>query len=307
MATVRANPFRCRMWELHDRLEGHISEDSCRIEIESIASHGQLIPALARPVKDHPEIHFELIYGARRLFIARHINAEILLDVRPLTDQEALVAMDIENRQRRDISAYERGRSYARWLRCGLFSSQEELARKLKNSPASVSRLLKVACLPAVVVSAFADATTIRESWGVALADAIEQADNRRRIIARARSLAARDRLPPEEVYRELLKAAAPGRKSRFPVRHEVVTDSSGRPLFRLKFQRRSVAFVLDVEKAVPPVLQRLRQEFQRALQGETRQVPEAPELLPANRFNGRGRAANATRGPAAESSPPPE
>ena len=288
MATiVKANPFRCRMWELHDRLECHISEHTCRAEIESIASHGQLIPALARPVNNHSEFDYELIYGARRLFITRHINAEIMLEIRDLSDQEALVAMDIENRQRRDISAYERGRSYARWLRSGMFSSQEELARKLKNSASSVSRLLKVAGLPTVVVNAFGDATVIRESWGVSLADAVGEPDRRRRIIARARALASSNRLPPEEVYRELLKAAAPGRKS--PARHEVVSDPAGRPLFRLKFQRRSVAFVLDVERASPLVLDRLRHAFQRALQDESPQVSEIKLLRRRERFSPHG------------------
>jgi hypothetical protein len=156
-----------------------------------------------------------------------------------------------------------------------MFSSQEELARKLKNSASSVSRLLKVASLPTVVVNAFGDATAIRESWGVSLADAIGEPDRRRRIIGRARALASSDRLPPEEVYRELLKAAAPGRKSRSSARHEVVSDPSGRPLFRLKFQRRSVAFVLDVERASPRVLDRLRHDFQRVLQDESPEVSE--------------------------------
>lgn len=294
-ATVRANPFRCRMWEFHDRLEGYITEESCRVEIQSIAAHGQLIPALARPVKNHPDFDFELIYGARRLFISRHINAEILLEVRPLTDQEALLAMDIENRQRRDISSYERGRSYARWLRCGIFTSQEHLARALKNSPASVSRLLKVASLPAVMVSAFRDATSIRESWGVSLADAIAEPDNRRRIIARARALAASDRLVPENVYRELIKAVAPGRKPRSPVRHEVVTDALGTPLFRLKYQRRSVAFVLDIERAAPSIVNRLRSEFRRVLQDEMSEVADAPGLPDHKRIRSRGEQLRAT------------
>ena len=40
-----------------------------------------------------------------------------------LTDQEAIIAMDIENRQRADTSPYERGVAYARWLNAGYFNA----------------------------------------------------------------------------------------------------------------------------------------------------------------------------------------
>ena len=51
MPIVKASPFRCRMWDMHDRLENHVSEETCSLEIRSIATHGQLIPALARPFR----------------------------------------------------------------------------------------------------------------------------------------------------------------------------------------------------------------------------------------------------------------
>ena len=46
------NPFRCRMWEFHDRLEAHISEKSCRDEIASFATHGQFVAVLGRPCRE---------------------------------------------------------------------------------------------------------------------------------------------------------------------------------------------------------------------------------------------------------------
>jgi ParB family transcriptional regulator, chromosome partitioning protein len=110
---VSANPFQCRMWELHDRLEAFVTEQSCKLEIESFAKHGQLIPVLARPLPANNAHKFELIYGARRLFVARHLNAPLLLEVREMSDRQALIAMDLENRQRMDLSPYERGLSYS--------------------------------------------------------------------------------------------------------------------------------------------------------------------------------------------------
>ena len=119
---------------LHDRLEDYVCEETCRGEIESTARHGQLIPALGRKIHGDPNYDIELIYGARRLFVARHLNKPLLVELRPLSDREAIVAMEIENRHRKDLSSYERGTSYARMLRTKQFKSQDDLARTLKVS-----------------------------------------------------------------------------------------------------------------------------------------------------------------------------
>src|SRR5687768_17678353 len=169
---LAVDPFRVRMWSLHDRSEQHVNEESCKAEIESFWKHGQLVPALGRALRGDPDHDIELVYGARRLFVARHLNKPLLLDVREMSDREAIVAMDIENRQRKDVSPYERGVSYARWLRSGHFASQDQIARALQISGAQISRLLKLAKLPSVVVSAFATPLDILETWGLALAEA---------------------------------------------------------------------------------------------------------------------------------------
>src|SRR5690349_7685716 len=101
---ISVNPFDCRMWDMHDRLDALVTEGSCKSEIESFAKHGQLIPVLGRPLPPDGTHKYELIYGARRLLVARHLNIPLLLEVRPMSDREGLIAMDIENRQRADIS-----------------------------------------------------------------------------------------------------------------------------------------------------------------------------------------------------------
>jgi hypothetical protein len=62
------------MWELHDRLEAHINEDTCRAEIASFGAHGQFVAVLGRRLKGDASHDIELITGARRLFVARHLN-----------------------------------------------------------------------------------------------------------------------------------------------------------------------------------------------------------------------------------------
>jgi hypothetical protein len=70
---VSANPFRCRMWDLHDRLEHLIVEDNCREEISSVSRHGQQVAPLGRRLRGDPDHDVELICSARRLFVARHL------------------------------------------------------------------------------------------------------------------------------------------------------------------------------------------------------------------------------------------
>ena len=272
---VSMNPFECRMWALHDRIESYINEESCREQIQSFGKHGQLIPVLGRPLQGDPDHKVELIYGARRLFVARHLNVPLLVELREISDEEAIVAMDIENRHRADISPYERGVSYARWLRAGYFKSQEELAKTLKVSSPQVSRFLKIAQLPAVIIGAFASPAEILESWGLEIADALADEEHRRTTIQAARKISANGRqLASREVYRQLLTASS-RRKPSTSSRDQVVKDENGVPQFRIRERQNSILLVLPLEKASDQVLASLRTATLRILQSSSRdEVP---------------------------------
>jgi len=264
---VAANPFRCRMWAYHDRNECQVTERTCDAEIASFSRHGQLLPVLGRPLQGDPDFDYELIYGARRLFVARHINKPLMVEVRELADREAIVAMDIENRQRLEVSAYERGVSYARWLRAGHFESQEDLSRALKISPSVVSRLTKLARLPAAVVSAFHDPTEICESWGLELIEALEDPRRREVTLRAARRIAAEAQRPSaSEVYRRLLAACASGRKIKQRAHDEVIKDDTGEPLFRIRQNSTSIALLLPAEIVSAAVLEEVRQAVRSVL-----------------------------------------
>ena len=291
---VSINPFRCRMWAGHERLDELIDEDSCKSEIESFMAHGQRLPALGRPLKGDINYDVELIYGARRLFVARHLNVPLRVEVRPLTDREAIIALDIENRQRKDLSPYERGRSFNRWLRDGQFSSQEELARFLNISASQVSRLIKLAQLPSVVVSAFSSPFDICENWGRTLKDMWEAPDKQKRLIAASRAL-ARDPQPRPgaTVFRRL--TSCPGERvsgdiSAAATHDEVIKDADGKPLFRVRVHRSDTALLLptnavsavtlaEIKREVAAILHRARAEvIDRTTADSTKRLP-APTL----------------------------
>jgi ParB family chromosome partitioning protein len=267
------NPFRCRMWWLHDRLDTDVTEESCRAEIESFAKHGQFVPVLGRVVRDDPDHDIELIYGARRLFVARHLNMPIAVDVRELTDLEAIVAMDIENRLRTDISPYERALSYARWIRGGHLKSQDDIARTLKVSASQVCRLLKLARLPSVVVAAFQSPLDICEAWGLDLIEALDDSGRRQATLQKARALSClAQRLPGREVYKCLMAAAVRGRKIRAKAHDEVVKDINGAPLFRIRHQTNSIALLLPAKVMSADILESVRESIARILQAASSQ-----------------------------------
>jgi len=253
-ATVPVDPCRCRVWHLHERLEEDLSLEGCHDEIHSFREHGQLIPAIGRPLRDDSRYDVELICGARRLFVARHLGVMLNVELRELSDREAIIVMDMENRQRRDLSPYERGLSFATWLRGKYFQSQEEIANALGIAPSVVSKLLKLARLPTVVVGAFQNPTEIRESWGVRLAEILEDPQRRRSAIRAARAIVAKpSNLGPQDVYRRLLASAAvtaPGeRKGKSLHRDRVIEGPQGDTLFRIRHQQDAIALLLPRDK----------------------------------------------------------
>jgi ParB family chromosome partitioning protein len=232
---IAINPFKCTIWSLHERLEGEITEESCKAEIASVLEHGQMIPVLGRRLHGNPDYQVEIIYGARRLFIARHLNRDLIVDLRELSDRDAIIAMDMENRLRKDISPYERGLSYTQWLRSGHFKSQDEIARALNVSTSQVSRLLRVSRLPAVIVSAFRSPTDICENWGLELMDALDDPDRRDSTIRAARALGRHSpRLLGREVFRQMCSYPETDKSRPKAGTHDkVIIGGDGSPLFR--------------------------------------------------------------------------
>jgi ParB family chromosome partitioning protein len=260
MSIEAINPFHCRMWDLHDRMEETINEQTCEEEIKSFAQYGQIVPALGRPLRDDPNHRVELIYGARRLFIARRLNVPLQVQIRNLTDRAALVAMDIENRHRTDLSPYERGLSYAKWIREGHFQSQEDIARALGVSKSQISRLLNLTRLPAIVLEAFAAPSQLREVWGLNILSALERPGQRDLIIRAARRIVNGNKaISSKQVYRTIITASVQGRHIRHAPHDEVINSRYGSPLFRIRHKTTTVALELKLDTVSARTLERVK------------------------------------------------
>ena len=191
------DPAECRMWAGHNRAYDLLTEERCRDLIDGIRAQGrQEFPAIVRPAAEGPQ-RYEVICGARRHFAVSWLRANgytqfrYLIEVRDLSDEEAFRLADIENREREDLSDYERARDYARALDSYYGGEQKRMAERLEVSPAWLSRYLALARLPEEIVAAYADLTQIRERHARALTAAMRGAEARGAVMAEAAALAA--------------------------------------------------------------------------------------------------------------------
>jgi ParB/RepB/Spo0J family partition protein len=267
---IKISPFKCRMWSLHDRLADDSSSPANRQLVDSIRLHGQKQPALGRRLPTHAMnggCQIELIYGARRLAATRELGIELLVDVRDIDDRVALVEMDVENRVREDISSYERGLSYRRWLRSGLFATQSDLAKALGVSEAQVSRLLRFAELPAVIVSAFESHRDICEDWAGVLVKLCRSPEHGDGIHRRARQLAVMTRKPaPDDIYNHLISDGQ-NVLARTRARDEIVKSRTGHPLFRIGVRARAVHLILPRVLVTNDILRRIAEDMRSSLE----------------------------------------
>ena len=252
------SPFKCRMWDMHDRLGEEVTPASCALLITSMNRNGQKQPALARRIPRDGEYEYELIYGARRLFAARRLGVQLLVELRQIDDRAALIEMDIENRVRMDISAYERGVSYKRWLREGHFANQLEIAKSLGVSETQISRLLRFSELPAAVVAAFESPRDIREEWAVVLAKRCRDSAARESLVRRARSCAALTPRPGIQQIYEALINEGPLRIIAARPRDQIVKNAAGAPVLRVRIRAKAVHLIVPRDRVTPSTLQEL-------------------------------------------------
>jgi ParB family chromosome partitioning protein len=279
MAIEQVEPAKCTLWQFHERFGDELSGESCRELIASIQRHGQRHPVLGRRLAGTPGKKIELIYGGRRLLAAAQLGVNLLVDVRELHDREAIVEMEVENRLRIDISPYERGMSYRRWLNARLFTSQSELAKELGVSEAQVSRLMRYADLPAAVVGAFDGAQSIREEWAVALAKMCQDPGRRQGVLRRAREVSQCERqYPAQVVFRRLASAGNLAGGVAIRPRDEIVKTRSGKPMYRIGLRAKTVHFIVPRDGLSEHLMHELKRRLATTLEAvadekETRRV----------------------------------
>ena len=191
------DPQECRMWDRHNRDYQLLNEENCRDLIDGIRSQGrQEFPAIVRKCESGPET-YEVICGARRHFSVSWLRANnypqfnFLIEVRNLSDEEAFRLADIENRDREDISDYERAVDYAGAIELYYGGRQKKMAERLEVTEVWLSRYLELARLPNEVVAAYPTKREIRELHARKLKPLLKVPSQRKAILAKASEIGA--------------------------------------------------------------------------------------------------------------------
>ena len=191
------DPSDAVMWDRHNRDYELLNEDNCRDLIDGIKSQGrQEFPAIVRK-RAGEGAPFEVICGARRHFAISWLRAnnytqfKYLVDVRDISDEEAFRLADIENRDRADISDYERAVDYANAIKLYYGGKQKAMAERLEVTEAWLSRYLNLAKMPEQIVNAFFQKTDIKESHARTLKPLILRPSDKAKVLEAAGTISA--------------------------------------------------------------------------------------------------------------------
>jgi ParB family chromosome partitioning protein len=223
---LTVDPRRCRVWPGNQRALERLNEQRCSDLIESFRSFGeQHTPAFARAVAAKDGTDYEIIAGSRRLWAAtwvkEHHLPEFMFRIKLLqiSDEEAFWLTDSENRDRDDVSDYERALSYKHVFENFYRKkdkTQQEMADRYDISRQALIRLFKLAELPVQIANAFGDWPDLKMSYAEVLLPLIKSKKSARVMNAATqlhmeqeeRQLAGKKPIPGPEVVRRLVVAS---------------------------------------------------------------------------------------------------
>ncbi|MDQ8727502.1 plasmid partitioning protein RepB [Bradyrhizobium sp. LHD-71] len=162
-----------------DRMEAAQEQNAAFREL--IRQHGQAVPILVRPKSSEAE-RYEVAFGHRRLRAARELGIKVKAVVRPLTDEQLVIAQGQENSGRTDLTFIERARFAMRLEQRGF--SREIIMASLTVDKAALSRLISIATrVPAAVIDAIGPAPAFGRVRWQEFTELLEQENNRARAI----------------------------------------------------------------------------------------------------------------------------
>ena len=210
-------PERIRMWSDHNRDYDLLSLERCADLVDGFTRTGrQEFPAIVRKVSDDENFDYEVICGARRHWTAAHLGWPLLVEIRDLNDRQAFILADLENRDREDISDYERAVDYKKALPRFFDSNRAQMAAFLEIDKANFHRLLDLSELPKAIVSAYADLRELKVHHGTAYRRLLADSKTKRRLLDAARNIKG-EVLPGAKVFAALKKAAPSSEKPNSP------------------------------------------------------------------------------------------
>ena len=187
----------------------------------SFRRDGQILPVIVRAVGDDSEHPYELIAGHRRHEVALQIDAETpggfrlsaALDSAAQDPAQLALHMYLENAARKDLSAFEMGTMFARWLADGIYDSQVAIARVTGKDKSTIGNYIAIAELPPEIIAAFRDPRMIAVYWNKGLTSACREQSQQ--TLARAAKLAKQEPPPAADYVFKFLTSGPAAKSSR--------------------------------------------------------------------------------------------
>ena len=152
-----------------------------------------------------PAPAYELVFGHRRHRACLELGLPVLAAIwtTPMSDTELFAAMDRENRERADLSAWEQGSMYRKALEEQMFPSQRRLAEALGVSHTWVRKAIAVAEIPDAVVQCFRSPLDLQFRHAEQIGDAL--LSDRKGVLRRAEKLRQSERFTASAVVAALV------------------------------------------------------------------------------------------------------
>ena len=178
--------------------------DFIRFKADIEHAGGNVQPIVVRP-PDADGQGYEIVFGHRRHRACLELGLPVLAAIwtAPMSDLELFAAMDRENRERADLSAWEQGTMYRKALEEQMFPSQRRLAESLGVSHTWVRKAIAVADIPDPVVQCFRSPLELQFKHAEQIADALLA--DRKGVLRRAEKLRQSERFSAAAVVAALV------------------------------------------------------------------------------------------------------
>ena len=178
--------------------------DFIRFKADIEHAGGNVQPIVVRPLAGDAG-RYEIVFGHRRHRACLELGLPVLAAIwtAPMSDLDLFAAMDRENRERADLSAWEQGTMYRRALDEQMFPSQRRLAESLGVSHTWVRKAIAVADIPDPVVQCFRSPLELQFKHAEQIGDAL-MAD-RKGVLRRAEKLRQSERFSASAVVAALV------------------------------------------------------------------------------------------------------
>ncbi|WP_165482808.1 ParB/RepB/Spo0J family partition protein [Legionella gresilensis] len=210
------DPLDCRPWRFHNRDTVWMNVEKCQDLISSIRKNGQKVPIFARKLENDLEgKNWEIIAGRRRWFACNYLKQKVRVKAVEASDRECAILMNLENKDRNDISEFEDAISYKQQLDASLFDSQDEMASALDLKKSKLSKMLSAAKIINYkeIMALFEDITLLKINPIYSLVVLLEKNANYREVIINAakelkdKIQQRKTHIKPNVIINELIKA----------------------------------------------------------------------------------------------------